>query len=46
MLCSYLIKGILPNGLFFVAYTYAGELPSSAFAFNSNGLVKIPYYFK
>lgn len=35
---TYLIKGILPNGLFFVAYTYAGELPSSAFAFNSNGL--------
>lgn len=35
---TYLIKGRLPNGLFFVAYTYAGELPSSAFAFNSNGL--------
>ncbi|XP_045826347.1 uncharacterized protein LOC123918367 [Trifolium pratense] len=35
---TYLIKGILPNGLFFVGYTYAGELPSSAFAFNSNGL--------
>jgi len=40
--CSYLIKGILPNGLFFVGYTYAGELPSCAFGFNSHGLVKIP----
>lgn len=37
--CSYIIKGILPDGMFFVGYTYAGELPSSAFAFNSNGLV-------
>ncbi|KAF7828183.1 isopenicillin-N N-acyltransferase [Senna tora] len=35
---TYLIKGILPNGLFFVAYTYAGELPSCAFGFNSLGL--------
>ncbi|KAK4262844.1 hypothetical protein QN277_028349 [Acacia crassicarpa] len=36
---TYLIKGILPNGIFFVAYTYAGELPSCAFGFNSHGLV-------
>ncbi|XP_027081575.1 uncharacterized protein LOC113781580 isoform X1 [Coffea eugenioides] len=36
--CRYLIKGILPNGLCFTAYTYAGELPSCAFAFNSLGL--------
>ncbi|CAK8579286.1 unnamed protein product [Lathyrus sativus] len=36
---TYIIKGILPDGMFFVGYTYAGELPSSAFAFNSNGLV-------
>ncbi|XP_027918343.1 uncharacterized protein LOC114177267 [Vigna unguiculata] len=35
---TYLIKGILPNGLFFVGYTYAGELPSCAFGFNSHGL--------
>ncbi|CDP12108.1 unnamed protein product [Coffea canephora] len=35
---TYLIKGILPNGLCFTAYTYAGELPSCAFAFNSLGL--------
>ncbi|KAK7358553.1 hypothetical protein VNO77_00486 [Canavalia gladiata] len=35
---TYLIKGILPNGLFFVAYTYGGELPSGAFGFNSHGL--------
>ncbi|XP_014507632.1 uncharacterized protein LOC106767290 isoform X2 [Vigna radiata var. radiata] len=35
---TYLIKGILPDGLFFVGYTYAGELPSCAFGFNSHGL--------
>ncbi|KAL3498946.1 hypothetical protein ACH5RR_041678 [Cinchona calisaya] len=35
---TYLIKGILPSGLCFTAYTYAGELPSCAFAFNSHGL--------
>ncbi|CAJ1937327.1 unnamed protein product [Sphenostylis stenocarpa] len=35
---TYLIKGILPNGVFFVGYTYAGELPSCAFGFNSHGL--------
>ncbi|XP_020224039.1 uncharacterized protein LOC109806094 isoform X1 [Cajanus cajan] len=35
---TYLIKGILPDGLFFVAYTYAGELPSCAFGFNTHGL--------
>jgi hypothetical protein len=38
---SYLIKAMLPNGLSFIAYTYAGELPSCAFGFNSHGLVKI-----
>lgn len=37
--CSYLIKGILSNGASFTAYTYAGELPSCAFGFNSHGLV-------
>lgn len=36
---TYLIRGILPNGIFFVACTYAGELPSCAFGFNSHGLV-------
>ncbi|KAL5551900.1 hypothetical protein UlMin_002076 [Ulmus minor] len=35
---TYLIKGTLPNGLSFIAYTYAGELPSCAFGFNSHGL--------
>ncbi|KAG2680963.1 hypothetical protein I3843_11G123500 [Carya illinoinensis] len=35
---TYLIKGTLANGLSFVAYTYAGELPSCAFGFNSHGL--------
>ncbi|KAG5030013.1 hypothetical protein JHK87_013527 [Glycine soja] len=35
---TYIIKGILPDGLFFVGYTYAGELPSCAFGFNSHGL--------
>ncbi|RDX83034.1 hypothetical protein CR513_36099, partial [Mucuna pruriens] len=35
---TYLIKGILPDGLFYVGYTYAGELPSCAFGFNSHGL--------
>ncbi|KAJ8645990.1 hypothetical protein MRB53_007738 [Persea americana] len=34
----YLIKATLPNGLSFTAYTYAGELPSCAFGFNSHGL--------
>jgi hypothetical protein len=37
---SYLIKGTLSNGLSFIAYTYAGELPTCAFGFNSHGLVK------
>ncbi|KAE8683865.1 Detected protein of unknown function [Hibiscus syriacus] len=32
---NYLIKGKLSNGLSFIAYTYAGELPSCAFGFNS-----------
>ncbi|KAL3844524.1 hypothetical protein ACJIZ3_001927 [Penstemon smallii] len=35
---TYLIKGILANGICFTAYTYAGELPSCAFGFNSHGL--------
>ncbi|KAL3619216.1 hypothetical protein CASFOL_036786 [Castilleja foliolosa] len=35
---TYLIKGILLNGMSFTAYTYAGELPSCAFGFNSHGL--------
>ncbi|XP_020994261.1 uncharacterized protein LOC107479824 isoform X3 [Arachis duranensis] len=35
---TYLIKRILPDGMFFVGYTYAGELPSCAFGFNSHGL--------
>ncbi|KAF7828186.1 hypothetical protein G2W53_019350 [Senna tora] len=35
---TYLIKAILPNGQFFIAYTYPGELPSCAFGFNSHGL--------
>ncbi|KAL8504368.1 hypothetical protein ACS0TY_022915 [Phlomoides rotata] len=35
---TYLIKGILANGVSFTAYTYAGELPSCAFGFNSYGL--------
>ncbi|XP_068666595.1 uncharacterized protein [Aristolochia californica] len=34
----YLIRATLSNGLSFTAYTYAGELPSCAFGFNSNGL--------
>ncbi|KAK2664205.1 hypothetical protein Ddye_002779 [Dipteronia dyeriana] len=35
---TYLIKSTLSNGLSFMAYTYAGELPSCAFGFNSHGL--------
>ncbi|PON82501.1 Peptidase C [Trema orientale] len=35
---TYLIKGALSNGLSFIAYTYAGELPSCAFGVNSHGL--------
>ncbi|KAL2544284.1 uncharacterized protein Fot_13517 [Forsythia ovata] len=35
---TYLIKGILSNGMSFTAYTYAGELPSCAFGFNSLGM--------
>ncbi|KAK6116976.1 hypothetical protein DH2020_049220 [Rehmannia glutinosa] len=35
---TYLIKGNLSNGVSFTAYTYAGELPSCAFGFNSLGL--------
>ncbi|KAJ0962956.1 hypothetical protein J5N97_028078 [Dioscorea zingiberensis] len=35
---TYLVRMTLENGLSFTAYTYAGELPSCAFGFNSNGL--------
>ncbi|XP_031281352.1 uncharacterized protein LOC116139849 [Pistacia vera] len=35
---TYVIKCELSNGLSFMAYTYAGELPSCAFGFNSHGL--------
>ncbi|CAK9173858.1 unnamed protein product [Ilex paraguariensis] len=35
---TYLIRGTLSNGLSFTAYTYAGELPSCAFGFNTHGL--------
>ncbi|XP_030530354.2 uncharacterized protein LOC115740863 [Rhodamnia argentea] len=35
---TYLIKGTLSNGLCFISYTYAGELPSCAFGFNNNGM--------
>ncbi|KAM7269266.1 hypothetical protein ACFE04_024763 [Oxalis oulophora] len=35
---TYLIKAEFSNGLSFVAYTYAGELPSCAFGFNSHQL--------
>ncbi|KAM1535901.1 hypothetical protein FF1_014797 [Malus domestica] len=35
---TYLIKGTLSNGISFMAYTYAGELPSCAFGLNTHGL--------
>ncbi|KAK9276361.1 hypothetical protein L1049_005893 [Liquidambar formosana] len=35
---TYLIRATYSNGLSFTAYTYAGELPSCAFGFNSHGL--------
>ncbi|XP_022133472.1 uncharacterized protein LOC111006042 isoform X2 [Momordica charantia] len=35
---TYLVKAKLQNGLSFLAYTYAGELPSCAFGFNGHGL--------
>ncbi|KDP25726.1 hypothetical protein JCGZ_23947 [Jatropha curcas] len=35
---TYLIKANLSNGESFIGYTYAGELPSCAFGFNSHGL--------
>ncbi|KAJ4818396.1 Acyl-coenzyme A:6-aminopenicillanic-acid-acyltransferase form [Rhynchospora pubera] len=35
---TYLVKAVLPRGLSFTAYTYAGELPSCAFGFNSHGV--------
>ncbi|XP_024173490.1 uncharacterized protein LOC112179327 [Rosa chinensis] len=35
---TYLVKGTLSNGISFIAYTYAGELPSCAFGINSHGL--------
>jgi len=36
---TYLVRATLPDGLSFTAYTYAGELPSCAFGFNTNGVV-------
>ncbi|XP_066305496.1 uncharacterized protein [Miscanthus floridulus] len=35
---TYLVRATLPDGLSFTAYTYAGELPSCAFGFNTNGV--------
>ncbi|KAG2594811.1 hypothetical protein PVAP13_5KG022200 [Panicum virgatum] len=35
---TYLVRATLPDGLSFTAYTCAGELPSCAFGFNSNGV--------
>ncbi|CAM8949173.1 unnamed protein product [Rhodiola kirilowii] len=35
---TYIIRATLDSGLHFTAYTYAGELPSCAFGFNSEGL--------
>ncbi|XP_057828032.2 uncharacterized protein LOC131039339 isoform X1 [Cryptomeria japonica] len=34
----YLVKATLQSGASFTAYTYAGELPSCAFGFNSHGV--------
>lgn len=36
---TYLVRATLPDGASFTAYTYAGELPSCAFGFNTNGVV-------
>ena len=42
---TYLVRATLPDGLSsFTAYTYAGELPSCAFGFNSNGVVSGHHY--
>ncbi|KAG0535871.1 hypothetical protein BDA96_03G015400 [Sorghum bicolor] len=35
---TYLVRATLPDGASFTAYTYAGELPSCAFGFNTNGV--------
>lgn len=35
---TYLVRVTLASGLSFTAYTYAGELPSCAFGFNSHGV--------
>ncbi|OIT38595.1 hypothetical protein A4A49_36635 [Nicotiana attenuata] len=35
---TYLVKVTLSSGTSFTAYTYAGELPSCAFGFNSHGV--------
>ncbi|XP_008793986.2 acyl-coenzyme A:6-aminopenicillanic-acid-acyltransferase 40 kDa form-like [Phoenix dactylifera] len=35
---TYLVRATLSNGVTFTAYTYAGELPTCAFGFNSCGL--------
>lgn len=36
---TYLVRATLPDGASFTAYTCAGELPSCAFGFNTNGVV-------
>ena len=35
----YLVHAEFEDGFQFMAYTYAGEIPSCAFGFNSNGVV-------
>lgn len=35
---TYLVRATLPDGASFTAYTCAGELPSCAFGFNTNGV--------
>ncbi|XP_050230255.1 uncharacterized protein LOC126679300 [Mercurialis annua] len=35
---TYIIKGNMSNGQSFIGYTYAGELPSCAFGFNTHGM--------
>jgi hypothetical protein len=39
---SYIVKATSPDGASsFTAYSYAGELPTCAFGFNSNGVVRL-----
>ncbi|XP_044356072.1 uncharacterized protein [Triticum aestivum] len=41
---TYVVKATSPDGASsFTAYTYAGELPTCAFGFNSNGVVRVLY---